>query len=522
MSSTSRKSERAARAALSLFGLPIQSGRSDARRTDGHDDEVGITQPAFPKTLPRRLGLFDATTIVAGSMIGSGIFITSADISRQVKSASLLVLVWVFTALVTVAGAWSYGKLAMAFPKAGGQYVYLREAWGDMGGFLYGWAVLLVIQTGTIAAVAVAFAKYLGRPHSGGFLETRLLQGEVPQRHARSRSSRSSLIALLTWWNTTSVENGARLQNVFTAAKVLSLVGLLSVCFLAGGQLGNVSWALPAAGDLKIPLLWAFAVATVGSLFSADAWNNVTFLGEEVRDAETNVPKALVYGTGLVTLLYVLANIGYLNALPLAGIAGAPEDRVATAAIGAVSGSAEGGTPALIMACVILVSTFGCLNGLILSGSRVLYAMSRDGLFLPVFGEVAPRTMIPVNALVAQFLWSAVLCLSGKYGDLLDYVITTVLIFYIATIVGRWKLARTIPALAPRSFADRIVPVLYVAATALRHDRPRDLQAHVHGPRARHRGPRRPGVLPVPEAEDRRLPRRGAKRPRSTGARPCA
>jgi APA family basic amino acid/polyamine antiporter len=421
-------------------------------------------QPAFPRTLPRRLGLFDATTIVAGSMIGSGIFITSADIARQVKSASLLLLVWVFTALVTVAGAWSYGKLAMAFPKAGGQYVYLREAWGDLGGFLYGWAALLVIQTGTIAAVAVAFAKYLG-----------VLIPAISSKHVFFKAKFLSitpleivailLIALLTWWNTTSVQNGARLQNVFTAAKVLSLVGLLSVCFLAGGQLGNISWALPAAGDLKIPLLWAFAVATVGSLFSADAWNNVTFLGEEVRDAETNVPKALVYGTGLVTLLYVLANVGYLSALPLSGIASAPEDRVATAAIGAVSGSAEAGTPALIMACIILVSTFGCLNGLILAGSRVLYAMSRDGLFLPAFSEVAPKTMIPVNALVAQFLWSALLCLSGRYGDLLDYVIPTVLMFYIATIVGRWKLARTNPALAPRSLADRVIPVLYVIAT---------------------------------------------------------
>jgi APA family basic amino acid/polyamine antiporter len=397
-------------------------------------------------------------------MIGSGIFITSADIARQVKSASLLVLVWVFTALVTVAGAWSYGKLAMAFPKAGGQYVFLREAWGDLGGFLYGWAVLLVIQTGTIAAVAVAFAKYLG-----------VLVPAISSKHVFFRAKFLSvtpleivailLIALLTWWNTTSVENGARLQNVFTAAKILSLVGLLSVCFIAGGQLGSVSWALPAASDLKIPLLWAFAVATVGSLFSADAWNNVTFLGEEVRGAEKNVPKALVYGTGLVTLLYVLANVGYLNALPLSGIAGAPEDRVATAAIGAVSGTAEAGTPALIMACVILVSTFGCLNGLILAGSRVLYAMSRDGLFFPAFAKVVPRTSIPVNALIAQSLWAGLLCLSGKYGDLLDYVIPTVLMFYIATIVGRWKLARTNPALAPTSLADRIVPALYVAAT---------------------------------------------------------
>jgi len=425
----------------------------------------GSTQPAFPRTLPRRLGLVDATTIVAGSMIGSGIFITSADIARQVKSASLLLLVWVFTALVTVAGAWSYGKLAMAFPKAGGQYVYLREAWGDLGGFLYGWAALLVIQTGTIAAVAVAFAKYLG-----------VLVPAISSKQVFFKAKFLSitpleiiailLIALLTWWNTTSVRNGARLQNVFTSAKVLSLIGLLSVCFIAGGNLMGVSWALPAAGDLKIPLLWAFAVATVGSLFSADAWNNVTFLGEEVRDAETNVPRALVYGTGLVTLLYVLANVGYLSALPLSGIASAPEDRVATAAIGAVSGTAEAGTPALIMACVILVSTFGCLNGLILSGARVLYAMSRDGLFLPAFAEVAPKTMIPVNALVAQFLWAALLCLSGKYGDLLDYVIPTVLMFYIATIVGRWKLARTVPALAPRSFGDRVIPVLYVIATA--------------------------------------------------------
>jgi basic amino acid/polyamine antiporter, APA family len=424
----------------------------------------GTTQPAFPRTLPRRLGLLDATTIVAGSMIGSGIFITSADISRQVGSASLLVLVWVFTAVVTVAGAWSYGKLAMTFPKAGGQYVYLREAWGDLGGFLYGWAVLLVIQTGTIAAVAVAFAKYLG-----------VLVPSVSSKHVFFKARFLSvtpvelvaiaLVVLLTWWNTTSVENGARLQNVFTAAKVLSLVGLLAICFTAGNGLLAVSWQLPDPSALKLPLIWAFAVATVGSLFSADAWNNVTFLGEEVRDAETNVPKALVYGTGLVTTLYVLANLGYLNALPLSGIATAPEDRVATAAIGAVTGSAESGAPAVIMAVVILVSTFGCLNGLILSGSRVLYAMSRDGLFFPSLAKVAPRTLIPVNALGAQATWAAVLCLSGKYGDLLDYVITTVLIFYIATIVGRWKLARTNPALAPRTFADRVVPVLYVAAT---------------------------------------------------------
>ncbi len=426
-----------------------------------------VTRPKFqpPRQLPRRLGLFDATTIVAGSMIGSGIFIVSADIARQVRSASVLLLVWVFTAVVTVAGAWSYGKLAMVFPRAGGQYVFLREAWGDLGGFLYGWAMLLVIQTGTIAAVAVAFAKYLG-----------VLLPAVSSRHVffHARFLHLSpiefvaiaLIALLTWWNTTSVRNAANLQNVFTAAKVLSLVGLLAVCFVAGSRLPSVSWALPAARDLALPLAWAFAVATVGSLFSADAWNNVTFLGEEVRDAEHNVPKALVFGTGLVTILYVLANVGYLNVLSLPDIAAAPEDRVATAAIGAAAGSTEAGFGASVMAIVILVSTFGCLNGLILAGARVLYAMSRDRLFFRVFQEVSPKTQIPVPALVAQAVWASLLCLSGKYSDLLDYVITTVLIFYIATIAGRWKLARTVPLLEAASFAERVVPALYVAATA--------------------------------------------------------
>ncbi|HQR45607.1 MAG TPA: amino acid permease [Thermoanaerobaculia bacterium] len=426
-----------------------------------------VTHPklAPPRVLPRRLGLLDATTIVAGSMIGSGIFIVSADISRQVQSASLLLLVWVFTALVTVAGAWSYGKLAMVFPKAGGQYVFLREAWGDLGGFLYGWAMLLVIQTGTLAAVGVAFAKYLG-----------VLLPAVSSKHVffQAKFLRLSpvelvaiaLIAFLTWWNTTSVRKVATLQNVFTTAKVLSLLGLMGFCFLAGNRLPSVSWALPAARDLAIPLVWAFAVATVGSLFAADSWNNVTFLGEEVRDAEHNVPKALVYGTGLVTVLYALTNVGYLNALPLGAIAGAPEDRVATASIAAAAGGSEAGLASMVMAIVILVSTFGCLNGLILSGARVLYAMSRDRLFFPVFGEVSPKTQIPVAALVAQGVWASLLCLSGKYGDFLDYVITTVLVFYIATIVGRWRLARTVPALEARTAAERIVPVLYVAATA--------------------------------------------------------
>ncbi|MGE5344582.1 MAG: APC family permease [Acidithiobacillales bacterium] len=425
-----------------------------------------VTHPkmASPRVLPRRLGLLDATTVVAGSMIGSGIFIVSADIARQVKSASLLLLVWIFTGVVTVAGAWSYGKLAMTFPKAGGQYVFLREAWGDLGGFLYGWAMLLVIQTGTIAAVGVAFAKYLGVLFPAVSSRTVFFQARF-LRLSPIEIVAIALIAFLTWWNTTSVRNVARLQNAFTSAKVLSLLGLMGVCFALGTRLPSVSWSLPASRELAIPLLWAFAIATVGSLFASDAWNNVTFLGEEVRDAEHNVPKALVFGTGLVTLLYALTNVGYLSALPLGGIASAAEDRVATASIGAVTGGSESGLPSAIMAGVILVSTFGCLNGLILAGARVLYAMSRDRLFFPVFAGISPKTQIPVPALVAQAVWASLLCVSGKYSDLLDYVITTVLVFYIATIVGRWQLARTIPSLEAATPAERIVPALYVCAT---------------------------------------------------------
>jgi APA family basic amino acid/polyamine antiporter len=397
-------------------------------------------------------------------MIGSGIFIVSGDILRQVRSPLLLVLVWVFTAVVTVAGAWSYGKLATAFPHAGGQYAYLREAWGDLGGFLYGWAALLVIQTGTIAAVGVAFAKYLGVLLPAISPDTVYLRAGFV-RVTPVELTAIALIALLTWWNTTSVRNGARLQNLFTGAKVLSLLGLVAVCFASGKRLCAVDWSLPDPASLKLPLIWAFAVATVGSLFSSDAWNNVTFLGEEVRESERNVPRALVLGTGLVTALYVVANLGYLAVLTPEAIASAPQDRVGTSAIAAVSGSAESGTGATVMAVVILVSTFGCLNGLILSGARVLYAMSRDGLFFPAFSRVAPQTDIPVAALVAQSVWSALLCLSGKYGDLLDYVITTVLVFYVATIAGRWKMAASRPELRAASVAERVVPVLYVAAT---------------------------------------------------------
>lgn len=410
-------------------------------------------------SLPRRLGLLDASTIVSGSMIGSGIFIVSADAARNVPSGLGLLGVWVLTLVVTVAGAWSYGRLAATYPRAGGQYVYLREAWGDMGGFLYGWAILLVIQTGTIAAVAVGFAKYLG-----------VL---VPAVHARPWVSLGFLrlspvelvglllVALLTWWNTTSVRNGARLQNAFTVAKVLSLAGLLGACLFLGHRLasGGVAWGLAPGLSPSAPLLWAFAAAAVQPLFAADAWNNVTFLSEEVKNPERNVPRALLLGTSLVCTLYLLTNVGYLNVLSVGEIAGAPQDRVATAA---VSGIAPGGPAPLVMAGIILVSTFGCLNGLILSGSRVLFAMSRDRLFFPSLAVTDAKTDIPVRALVVQGVWSGLLALTGKYGDLLDFVMIAVLGFYVVTILGRWKLAARVPELAPRTLADRVVPVLYV------------------------------------------------------------
>lgn len=411
-------------------------------------------------TLPRRLGLFDATTIVAGSMIGSGIFIVSAEAARHVPSALGLLLVWVLTLVITVSGAWSYGKLAIAFPRAGGQYVYLREAWGDLGGFLYGWAVLLVIQTGTIAAVAVGFAKYLGV----------LVPAISPEPWVKLGFFRFSpvelvgllLIALLTWWNTTSVRNGAVTQNLFTVAKVFALFGLLAACILGGRRLfsGTMNWSFDSSMPLTEPLFWAFAVAAVQPLFAADAWNNVTFLSEEVRDPSRNLPKALFFGTALVCTLYLFTNVGYLNVLPVEVIAHAPQDRVATATVGAL---APGGAAAKVMAAIILVSTFGCLNGLILSGSRVLYAMSRDRLFFPALGRVDGKTQIPVSALVLQAVWSGALALTGRYGDLLDFVMIAVLGFYVLTIAGRWKLARTLPALAARGFADRIVPIAYVA-----------------------------------------------------------
>ncbi len=458
-------------------------------------DEPRETKSGFV----RELGLLDSTMIVAGSMIGSGIFIVSADISRQVGSPGGLLLTWIITGLLTLGAALSYGELAAMMPHAGGQYVYLREAWSPLWGFLYGWTVFLVIQTGTIAAVAVGFARYLGvlvpwiSPTkwvvapidiSSGFaisLSTQQLVGVL-------------MIVALTWLNTLGIRLGKLIQNVFTSAKTFALFALIAVGLFFGHNLG-ANFAHPwtpqtpeggspvAAGALA--LIVAFGVAQVGSLFSSDAWNNITFTAGEVKNPKRNLPLSLALGTGLVTLLYVLANIAYLAVLPLAQIQTAPDDRVATATLSAIFPGA--GT--IIMAIAIVISTFGCNNGLILAGARVYHAMAHDGLFFRATGKLNARA-VPAVGLILQCVWASFLVLprtrlrdaagavlldaggqpqyGNVYGTLLDYVVFAVLIFYVLTIAGLFRLRRTQPnAERPyRAFGYPLVPALYILAAS--------------------------------------------------------
>jgi APA family basic amino acid/polyamine antiporter len=447
------------------------------------------------------MGLFSATAIVMGSMIGSGIFIVSADMSRTVGSPALLIAAWLVTAAMTIIGALSYGELAAMMPKAGGQYVYLREALGPLWGFLYGWTLFLVIQTGTIAAVGVAFGKFLGvffPAVSQANWIWHVGSGNVGLNTANLAAI--AIITLLTFTNTFGVKTGASVQNVFTSAKVLALLGVLAVGLVAknaaalaanfGAGWSNF-WAaagLPThhsidvgaffgmgGGTAVVGALTAVAVVQVGSLFSSDAWNNVTFTAGEIRDPKRNLPLSLALGTGVVLLLYIACNFVYLSVLPMAGsptattIAGrgiqyATQDRVATA----VMEAAFGGLGAKLMAGAILISTFGCVNGMLLAGARVYYAMSRDGLFFKGVGKLGERSGVPVNSLWVQWAWTCLLCLSGSYGQLLDYVIFAVLVFYILTIVGLFVLRRTQPD-APRpyrAFGYPVLPALYIAMAA--------------------------------------------------------
>jgi APA family basic amino acid/polyamine antiporter len=449
------------------------------------------------------IGLFDGTMIVVGSMIGSGIFIVSADIARQTGSPGGLLLTWILTGLLTIAAALSYGELAALFPHAGGQYVYLREAFSPLWGFLYGWTLFLVIQTGTIAAVAVGFARYIGVL----FPAISPKKWVIPPINFSSKFAISLsvqqlvavlMIVFLTYLNTRGVKLGKWIQNIFTSAKILALLGLILLCVFVARNAAAISdnfshfWEVrgaqpiePGANFLKslLPtvsaasgffgLLVAFGVAQVGSLFSADAWNNIGFTAAEVKNPKRDVALSMAFGTVIVITLYCLANLAYLCALPLSHIQNAPDDRVATAALSAIFG-AKG---AVVMAIAIVISTFGCNNGLILAGSRVAYAMAKDGLFFKATGKLNDKG-VPGIALAYQGIWIVVLILmrtrkaDGTYGnlysDLLDYVVFAALLFYALTVAGIFVLRSKRPEIERpyRAFGYPVVPLLYIVAAA--------------------------------------------------------
>ncbi len=420
------------------------------------------------------LGLLDATMIVAGSMIGSGIFIVSADIARNVGSAGWLIAVWVITGFMTLTAALSYGELSAMYPKAGGQYVYLKEAFNPLAGFLYGWSFFTVIQTATIAAVGVAFSKFAGYfiPALELTDDNILLQlGEFKIYTAQLVSI--VLIIFLTYINTQGVKGGKMIQTSFTVVKLISLFGLIAFGFLlaANGDIWNANWAdgwqmttrnaegAVIGGVAGSAILGAIAASMVGSIFSSDAWNNVTFIAGEVKNPKRNIGLALFLGTLIVTVIYVLANLMYLTVLPMSDIASAPQDRVAVSASQAIFGNI--GT--YVIAVMIMISTFGCNNGLILAGARVYNAMAKDGLFFKKAANLN-RHAVPEYALWAQCIMASILCLSGKYGDLLDMISFVVVLFYAITIIGIFKLRKTRPDVERpyKAFGYPVLPAIYI------------------------------------------------------------
>jgi basic amino acid/polyamine antiporter, APA family len=441
----------------------------------------------------RGLGLYDSTMVVVGSMIGSGIFIVSPEMARLVGSPGWLLVAWVLTGVLTVVGALSYGELAAMMPRAGGQYVYLREAFSPLWGFLYGWTLFLVIQTGTIAAVSVGFGRYFGALVPWIADENYVVPPfHVSPGYALSLSTTQLVailvIALLTWTNTRGLEFGKIIQNVFTTAKTGALLGLILVGLLLGWNQTAVSGNF---GDLWTPrgvvevvpglsaltafgLFVAIGVSQTGSLFSADAWNNITFTAGEVKDPRRNIPLSLALGTFVVIGLYLLANVAYLVTLPFDQVQHASGDRVATATLNAIFP----GLGVTIMAIGIMVSTFGCANGLILAGARAYYAMARDGLFFRASGQLN-KAKVPAWGLVLQGLWAVFLVLlrtynpatrayGNLYNDLLEYVISAALIFYILTIAGIFRLRQIRPnADRPyRAVGYPVIPALYIAGAA--------------------------------------------------------
>jgi APA family basic amino acid/polyamine antiporter len=456
------------------------------------------------KELVKALGLTSATMLVMGSMIGSGIFIVSAEISREVNSPALLIGAWLVTGFMTIVGALCYGELAAMMPRAGGQYVYLREALGPLWGFLYGWTLFLVIQTGTIAAVGVAFGKFLGIffpsiSSSHWILHLwkvppiplgPMVLGNMDVGLSTQNLVAILVVALLSVVNIFGVRTGAMIQNIFTAAKVSALAGLV----LFGIFVGRNAQALAAnfnghfwqnAGldaqhavqvgvggpTVLVGTLTILAVAQVGALFSADAWNNVTFTAGEVKNPSRNLPLSLALGTGVVILLYILCNVIFLNVLPLdgsptgatileRGVKYASEDRVGTAVMTQMFGAVGGA----LMAIAIMISSFGCNNGLILSGARVYYAMAKDGLFFRSVAKLHPTYKTPAVSLMVQMVWTCILCISGSYGQLLDYIVFAVLVFYILTIFGLFRLRKKHPdADRPyRAVGYPVLPAIYI------------------------------------------------------------
>ncbi len=438
----------------------------------------------------RGLGLLDSTMIVIGSMIGSGIFIVSADIGRIVGAPGYLLLVWLITGVMTMIAALSYGELAGMMPHVGGQYAYLRKAYNPFIAFLYGWTLFLVIQTGTIAAVAVAFAKFTG-VLIPWFSEKNFLFS-VGKFHITAAQILAMVsVILLTSVNMRGLQEGKIVQNIFTFTKIIALLGFVFLALFIGqntsaiaanfNNFWNATWTQAADGKILsitplsgMMLLSAIGVAMVGSLFSADAWNNITFTAGEVTNPNRTIPLSLALGTGTVILIYILANIGYLLVLPLAGspeatdavgrgIQFAVNDRVGTAAASVIFGESA----TIIMAVMIMISTFGCNNGLILAGARVYYAMAKDKLFFKSAGILNDKS-VPGAALVVQCIWTCLLCLSGTYGDLLNYVVFAVLLFYILTVIGIFILRKKQPnAKRPyRALGYPMIPIVYIFLAA--------------------------------------------------------
>lgn len=422
--------------------------------------------------MKRELGLLDGTMIVAGSMIGSGIFIVSSDMVRNVGSAGWLIFIWALTGFITLIAALSYGELSGLFPKAGGQYVYLREAYGKLVAFLYGWGLFTIIQTGTIAAVGVAFAKFTAYIFPF-FSEDNVMFSIGTFKISTAQLLAIASIVFLTWLNSRGVKNGKLMQTGLTIVKILSLAGLIiaGLFFAFNSELwganwsaawDNVKWMPDGEGIMQITgaaVFGGIVSAMVGSLFSSDAWNNVTFIAGEMKNPQRNIGLSLFFGVLIVTVIYILMNLMFIATLSMEEMAYAENDRIGVAAAMNIFGK-EG---AVIIAVMIMISTFGCNNGLILSGARVYYTMAKDGLFFKKTGELN-KFEVPAWGLWVQCVWASVLCLSGKYGDLLDYVIMAVLIFYVLTIAGIFILRKKRPDL-PRSykaFGYPVLPALYI------------------------------------------------------------